>query len=236
MPMIRSSVRFFSHHRLHGDAVIPQLPDTPDMDVERRAEYYGGLLEAAGGLMPDRNAIRSARISMRHALDTGYTETFARLGVNDHCGLEEANTAPWLGMPEFPYFASPLDCRKVNQDRGGEVVAHQWDFCGGWHFLGPAIWHHEMSSGRWDDTERCIRQGVAEALNSSQLSEHPVFLYPLYDGAYERGQSEFEWSERQPEAAGPSASRRSTHSRSPDRWTLPTTTAGTSLSRPQPCS
>ncbi len=185
-----------SHHRLHGDAVIPQLPDTPDMDLERRVEYYGRLLEVAGGLMPDRDSLRSARVSMRHALDTGYTETFARLGVNDHCGLEEANTAPWLGMPEFPYFASPLDCRKVNQGRGGEIVAHQWDFCGGWHFLGPAIWHHEMSSGHWDDTEHCIRQGVAEARNSSQLSEHPVFLYPLYDGAYERGQPEFEWSER----------------------------------------
>ena len=184
------------HHRLYGDAVIPHLPDTPGMSVERRAEYYGGLLKTAGDLLPDPDAVRSARVSMRHALDTGYTETFARLGVNDHCGLEEANTAPWLGMPEFPYFSSPLDCRKVDQRRGGEVVAHQWDFCGGWHFLGPAVWHREMSAGRWDDTERCIRQGVAEALNSSRLSGHPVFLYPLYDGAYERGQPEFEWAER----------------------------------------
>ena len=99
-------------------------------------------------------------------------------------------------MPEFPYFASPVDCRKVNQAPGGEVVAHQWDFCGGWHFLGPAVWHHEMSAGRWDDTERCIRQGVAEALNSSRLSGHTVFLYPLYDGVYERGQPEFDWVER----------------------------------------
>ena len=184
------------HHRVYGDAVIPQLPDTPDMDLEHRAEYYGRLLEVAGELLPDRNAVRSARVSMRHALDTGYTETFAHLGVNDHCGLEEANTAPWLGMPEFPYFSSPVDCRKVNQARGGEVVAHQWDFCGGWHFLGPVIWHREMSEGRWDNTERCIRQGVVEALNGSRLSEHPVFLYPLYDGVYERGQPEFEWAER----------------------------------------
>ena len=185
-----------SYHRLYGDAVIPQLPDTPDMDVERRAEYYGGLLGIAGDLLPGRDPVRSARVSMRHALDTGYTGTFARLGVNDHCGLEEANSAPWLGMPEFPYFASPVDCRKVNQDRGGEVVAHQWDFCGGWHFLGPAIWHRQMSGGRWDDTERCIRQGVAEAVNSSRMSGHPVFLYPLYDGVYERGEPEFEWAER----------------------------------------
>ena len=184
------------HHRLYGDAVIPQLPDTPDMDVERRAEYYGGLLEVAGGLLPDPDTVRSARVSMRHPLDTGYTKTFARLRVNDHCGLEEANTAPWLGMPEFPYFASPVDCRKVDQGLGGEVVAHQWDFCGGWHFLGPTVWHREMSEGRWDDTERCIRQGVAEALNSSRLSGHPAFLYPLYDGVYERGQPEFEWVER----------------------------------------
>lgn len=185
-----------AHHRLYGDAVIPHLPDTPDMDVEQRSEYYGGLLGIAGELLPDRHSVRSARVSMRHPLDTGYTETFARLGVNDHCGLEEANTAPWLGMPEFPYFSSPVDCRKVNQARGGQVVAHEWDFCGGWHFLGPAVWHHEMSEGRWDDTGRCIRQGVAEAVNSSRLSGHPVFLYPLYDGAYERGQPEFEWAER----------------------------------------
>ena len=185
-----------AHHRLYGDAVIPHLPDTPDMDVERRVEYYNGLLRTAGDLMPDRDSVRSARVSMRHELDTGYTETFARLGVNDHCGLEEANEAPWLGMPEFPYFSSRIDCRKASQGRGGEVVTHQWDFCGGWHFLGPAIWHHEMSSGRWDDTERCIRQGVAEALNSSQLSGHPVFLYPLYDGVSERRQPEFEWTER----------------------------------------
>ena len=184
------------HHRIFGDSVIPQLPDTPGMDVEQRAEYYGGLLRIAGELLPDQNATRSARVSMRHPLDTGYTETFARLGVNDHCGLEEANTAPWLGMPEFPYFSSPVDCRKVNQARGGQIVAHQWDFCGGWHFLGPAVWHHEMSEGRWDDTERCIRQGVAEALNASRLSGHPVFLYPLYDGVYEPGRPELEWAER----------------------------------------
>ena len=185
-----------AHHRLYGDAVIPHLPDTPDMDVEGRVEYYGSLLGIAADLLPDRDAVRSGRVSMRHALDTGYTRTFARLGVNDHCGLEEANAAPWLGMPEFPYFSSPVDCRKVDQGRGGDVVAHQWDFCGGWHFLGPAIWHREMSGGRWDDTERCIRQGVAEAVNSSRLSGHPVFLYPLYDGAYERGRPEFEWAER----------------------------------------
>ena len=185
-----------AHHRLYGDSVIPHLPDTPGMDVEQRADYYAHLLEIAGELLPDPGSVRSARVSMRHPLDTGYTETFARLGVNDHCGLEEANAAPWLGMPEFPYFSSPVDCRKVNQGRGGHVVAHQWDFCGGWHFLGPAIWHREMSEGRWDDTERCIRQGVAEALNASRLSGHPVFLYPLYDGVYERGQPEFEWAER----------------------------------------
>ena len=206
-----------AHHRLYGDAVIPQLPDTPDMDVERRIEYYGRLLGIAGDLLPDRDAVRSARVSMRHPLDTGYTETFARLGVNDHCGLEEANTVPWLGMPEFPYFASPVDCRKVNQGRGGKVVAHQWDFCGGWHFLGPAIWHHEMSEGRWGDTERCIRQGVAEALNASRLSGHPVFLYPLYDGVYERGQPEFEWAERLQRAARLPPHEGSPSSRSPGR-------------------
>ena len=119
---------------------------------------------------------------MHHSLDPGYTETFMRLGVNDHCGLNEANARPWLGMPEFPYFASPLDCRKTCQTDSGSVIAHQWDFCGGWHFVGPVSWHFKAAEGNWPSAEKCIRQGVAELANLAVLSGHPAFAVPLYDG------------------------------------------------------
>ena len=184
------------YHWRYGDAVIPHLPDTPEMDVDSRVKYYGDLLERVKILMPDPNAIRSARVSMRNDLDPGYTQTFARLYVHDHCGLEEANCPPWLGMPEFPYFSSLVDCRKVNQGSRNSVVAHQWDFCGGWHFLGPTIWHHEMAEGRWELTENCLRQGIIEAENMADLSGHPAFLFPLYDGVFQRGEAEFDWAER----------------------------------------
>ena len=105
-----------------------------------------------------------------------------QLGVNEHCGLNEANAKPWLGMPEFPYFASPIDCRKTNQDTGGTVLAHQWDFCGGWHFVGPVSWHYKAASGNWSQAETCIRSGVTELENLAELSGHPAFAVPLYDG------------------------------------------------------
>jgi hypothetical protein len=85
-------------------------------------------------------------------------------------------------MPEFPYFASPVDCRKVNQQPGASVVAHQWDFCGGWHFVGPVSWHYKASAGQWSVTEACVRAGVQELANLAELSGHPAFAYPLYDG------------------------------------------------------
>ncbi len=173
--------KFLDYHRHYGDAIIPFLADTPDMSPAERAEYYGALLDKVRRLLPDPGNARLARVSMRHPLDPGYTETFMRLGVNNHCGLEEANCAPWLGMPEFPYFSSPVDCRKVNQGRGGSVVAHQWDFCGGWHFLGPLNWHYKQADGQWEKTEQCLRQGVAEGQNLAELSGHPAFLLPLHE-------------------------------------------------------
>lgn len=76
---------------------------------------YGEGLRKARALLPDPLDHRSIRVDMKHNEDPGYPRAFAELGVNDHCGLWEANCAPWLGMPEFPYYASPEDCRKVNQ-------------------------------------------------------------------------------------------------------------------------
>ena len=174
--------KFLGYHRRHGDTIVPLFPDTAEMNQEERVEFYGEGLARVRSLLPDSNDARSARLEMHHDSDPGYTETLARLGVNDHCGLHEANAKPWLGMPEFPYFASPVDCRKVNQDEGGSVVAHQWDFCGGWHFLGPVSWHFKAAQGQWDPTEKCLRHGLDEFRNLTEISGHPAFAYPLYDG------------------------------------------------------
>jgi hypothetical protein len=119
---------------------------------------------------------------MHHAADPGYTEALAQLGISDHCGLCEANAKPWLGMPEFPYFSSSEDCRKASQLDGGSVVAHQWDFCGGWHFLGPVSWHYKAAEGNWSLAEECLRAGFQELANLAAFSRHPAFALPLYDG------------------------------------------------------
>ena len=175
-------VKFLGYHRLFGDAIIPHLPDTPQQTPDERVKQYGEALRRVRSLMPDAQDVRSARVEMHHDLDPGYTRAFMQLDLNDHCGLNEANAKPWLGMPEFPYFASPIDCRKMNQDAGGSVLAHQWDFCGGWHFLGPVSWHYKASSGDWSQAEQCVRRGVAELENLAELSGHPAFAVPLYDG------------------------------------------------------
>ncbi|MBI3921962.1 MAG: hypothetical protein HY318_11145 [Armatimonadetes bacterium] len=173
--------KFLNYHRHFGDALVPAFPDTPNLTVEERVREYGRGLERVRALVPDPGEIRSLRVDMRHDLDSGYTETFKRLGIVDHCGLNEANARPWLGMPEFAYFASPVDCRKANQKEGG-IVAHQWDFCGGWHFLGPVSWHYKAAEGDWTLTEQCLKQGMEEFRNLTELSGHPAFVTPLYDG------------------------------------------------------
>lgn len=174
--------KFMGYHRHFGDAIIPWLPDTPDLKHDQRLERYGALLDRARSLMPDPGDVRSARLEMFHDRDPGYSRALAALGINDQCGLMEANAPPWLGMPEFPYFISPNDCRKANQEPGGDVVAHQWDFCGGWHFIGPVSWQFKAAAGRWEPAEKCIRQGLEELVNAAQLSGHPMFAVPLYDG------------------------------------------------------
>lgn len=174
--------RFLDYQRRYGDSVVPVLPDMPDSTNEERVAAYGPALERARGLHPDPSEVRSARLSASHPLDPGYTETLAQLGINDRCGLIEANAKPWLGMPEFPYFASGVDGRKANQGEGGAVVAHQWDFCGGWHFLGPVSWHYKAAEGDWQATQRCLKQGLEELQLLAELSGHAAFAVPLYDG------------------------------------------------------
>ena len=125
--------KFLGYHRRFGEAIIPVLPDTPQLTVEQRVSATARL-RRVGGSCPTRVA-RSARVEMHHPLDPGYTETFVRLGVNDHCGLNEANAKPWLGMPEFPHFASAVDCRKVRQDAGGS-----WSPTNGIFAVGGISW------------------------------------------------------------------------------------------------
>jgi len=176
--------KLLSHHRLFGDTIVPELPDANAwrMTHAQRVKLYGDLLAKARAAMPFPDDIRSARVEMLHDLDPGYTKALAELGIADHCGLIEGNAKPWLGMPEFPYFSSNLDCRKARQEKGGPVVAHQYDFCGGWHFLGPASWHYKAGEGDWATAESCLLHGLEEFRNLSAMSGHPAFVMPLYDG------------------------------------------------------
>lgn len=181
--------RLYGYHRLFGDGLIPFLPDMPTTfsvsDAERTA-LYRLLLEKSRSVMPSPEEIRSARVEMNHPVDPGYARELGQLGIRDQCGLQEANAKPWLGMPEFPYFASPIDCRKPNQGPGGPVVAHQWDFCGGFHFLGPVGWHYQAAEGDWGQTDTCLRQGMEELRDLAGMSGHPAFAYPLYEGVTDR--------------------------------------------------
>ena len=181
-PLFRTLLKY---HRYYGDHLIPLLPDIPPsetLNLEQRVRLYGPLMANARSALPFPGDLRSARVEMNHPVDPGYTETLARLGVNDHCGLQEANAKPWLGMPEFPYFSSPADCRTTNQGPGGPVVAHPWDFCGGWHFLGPVGWHYKASEGNWPLAETCLHEGLEEFKNLTEFSGHPAFACFLYDG------------------------------------------------------
>ena len=148
----------------------------------------------------DPQEVRSARVEMHHELDPGYTDTLSALGVNEHCGMWEANAKPWLGMPEFPYFASSTDCRKSRQEPGGAVVAHQWDFCGGWHFFGPVSWHYKAARGDWAASERCLRLALDEFRELARMSGHPAFVTPLYDGLAGPGypNPSFQYAQRDP--------------------------------------
>jgi len=175
----------FNYHRHCGDTVVPVLPDTPPSYTatrEQRTELYRLLLDKARSALPFPDESRSARVEMHHEVDPGYAGILEQLGFNDHCGLQEANAKPWLGMPEFPYFYSPIDCRKTNQSDGGRVIAHQWDFCGGWHFLGPVSWHYKAAEGDRSLAEGCRHNGFEELENLIQFSDHPGFALPLYDG------------------------------------------------------
>ena len=177
-PVFRKLLGF---HRQFGDGVIAELPDTPTLSVEERVKEYGEELSRVRSLIPDPSDARAARVIMRHPFDSGYTPTFKQLGLNLHWG-QVANNKPWLGIPEFPFFASDVDIRKANQGEGGAVVAHTWDFAGGWHFLGPQSWHYPASRGQWEETSHCLNSGLREAENLTELSGHPAFLIPLYDG------------------------------------------------------
>ena len=177
---------FLEFHRLHGDLIAAQYPDTPGLSQDERVALYGEALERVKGLLPDQRDALTGRVEMWHGQDPGYAETFRRLGITNHFGLQMANGGSWMGMPEFPYYTSAHDLRKTNQGEGGPVVAHQWDYCSGWHFLGPVTWHSQFDNApnHWDDTARCLTDGLEEAANLAEMSGHPAFLFPLYDAAF----------------------------------------------------
>ena len=69
----------------------------------------------------------------------------------------------------------------------GPVVAHQWDFCGGFHFTGPVSWHYKVAEGDWGRAEQCLRHGMEEFEHLAAMSGHPAFVHPLYDGVLPAG-------------------------------------------------
>jgi len=170
------------YQRRFGDAVVPLFPDTPELSIEERTRVYGEGLEEVRRLLPDPGDARAVQVAMLHPMDPGYVPSLQKLDIVDQGGMWESNGRPWLGMPEFPFFVSPNDMRKPNQAPGGPFVAHQWDFCGGFHFLGPNSWHYVVSEGDWAKTDRCLRTALDEARNLAEMSGHPAFFLPLFGG------------------------------------------------------
>ena len=132
-----------------------------------------------------------------------------------------------------------LDLGPGAGERGGDVVAHQWDFCGGFHFLGPVSWHYKAGEGDWAATEACLRDGLKEFANAALMSAHPAFVHPLYDGVVVSDYPNPAFSCALDGAGGmpgfveryqpwPLKHRRSTRSHSRDRSISRTTTASTS--------
>jgi len=181
------SERFIGYQRLFGDGVVPQLPDAPEMADAERTSAYREMLDRFREMTPEPEASRCARVEMWKGRDPGYAKSLRELGVVSHFGLQMANGGSWLGMPEFPYFVSKIDMRKADQTPKARppLVCHQWDFCGGWHFLGPQSWHWSISKGDWSRVEPCLTRGVAEAALASENSGRPTFIFPLYDGNLE---------------------------------------------------
>lgn len=174
--------KLLDYNRRFGELVVPAFPDMPAASHEARVAVWGEGLQQARALLPDPLDHRSIRVDMRHPEDPGYPRAFAELGINDHCGLWEANCAPWLGMPEFLYYASEEDCRKANQGAGGAIISHQWDFCGSFHWLGPMDWHYAASEGRFDRAKQCMTAAMDEFVNLTDMNGHPAFVTPLYGG------------------------------------------------------
>ena len=175
-PVCRKLLGF---NRRYGDLVVAEFPDMPEATHADRVRAYGDGMKQVRELLPDPLDHRALRLVARHDADPGCTRALAEIGINDHCGLQEANCRPWLGMPEFLYYSAPDDCRKVNQGVGGQVVAHQWDFCGSFHFLGPVQWHYAASEGEFARTQECLKQGMDECRNLVADERPPGIHHPL---------------------------------------------------------
>jgi len=175
--------RYLRYHRLYGDLVIPDMPDTEEMADDARVSFYKALLDKARQMLPDTNDIRSARVEKKFVGDPGYPRAWRTLGVDDHCGMWIAFGEAWLGMPEFPYYESANHSLRVKQDDGPGPLGHQWDFAGSFHFLGPADWHYFAARGDGARADRCIAHAMEEFRLAAEFSGHPIFVMPLYDGA-----------------------------------------------------
>lgn len=173
--------KFLKYNREFGDNVMPMLPDTPDMDDSQRKSIYSGIMQRSRELLSNEIDSRSVWLEVNHEKDPGYTQVLSELGVIDHCGLMCANARPWLGMPEFPFFSAFDDCRKADTTKSSQLVSHQWDFCGSWHFMGPVSWQYKVTENDFEYAKKSMNTGLAEFENMITYSKHPVFINPLYE-------------------------------------------------------
>ena len=51
--------QFLGYHRGHGEAIIPALPDTPQLTVDQRVECYEAELRRVRQLVPDPDGAHS---------------------------------------------------------------------------------------------------------------------------------------------------------------------------------
>ena len=174
--------RYLNYHRYYGDLITPYFPcDSVENNFEETVNTLAAGLERVKKLLPDDNDARSIWYGGFEHSDPKSTRICIQLGVNNFQGLLLSHSEQWIGMPEFPFFSSSIDVRKMHQGHGS-VVSHQYDFAGSYHWLGPDSWHYGASKGNWELAREKIEIGLVEFRNLTEMSGHPAFVMPLYDG------------------------------------------------------
>jgi hypothetical protein len=126
-------------------------------------------------------AVRLARAAGVDVID-GYVSNAARAG---------------LGGPYHPFYIGPTDYRIPSQDGPTDAVAFVFDFCGSWHFHGPASYHRPTARGSWERArphlDLAAREAVQVAANSrvhNVVSTLLTIVNPVawshHDGAHAR--------------------------------------------------